>query len=195
MRRGDAFSGIPGVFFRKIEAKLRIGEVRKGKGSRGQFYGGGAFISLNIFNGIKMFVKEEDLQNERKVLLALAGKIPLLRGFHLRRNRDAAGLYDYNGYYENEHKACVEVKTYETKPDAFTTGILSVEKIDHFREHTGVLHFVFYYFKNYNTVKVVNLALSEIEKRNINFTHRRSGEDLDQIVYFVSHRYATIYTI
>lgn len=132
-----------------------------------------------------MFVKKEDIKNEIMAINLISKKgMTELLGYVAKRNKDSISLFDFTAYKSGSTPICLEVKTYTPHPDNKTHYYMSVEKYAHIEKCPNT-HFMVYYFKGHNQIRVFSVVCENLEPYDFEFTHKVSLIHKIQKVYRV----------
>lgn len=103
------------------------------------------------------------------------------------RGTGTVDIYDFIGYINGEPKLEVDVKVRDASSKNAESYLISKEKVYRMRNNPGRSFYMIYLFEKDMVIKVFDLRRCDqfLREKVLEFTHKRSGERLKQLVYVV----------
>lgn len=133
-----------------------------------------------------IFVNAGDHSNEEKVLKFVKPDVPELATAEYKAT-GTVDIYDFVGFINGTPQLEVDVKVRTASSKTADSYLISKEKVYRMRNTPDRSFYMIYLFEKDMVVKVFNLRRCDqfLRERVIEFTHKRSGERLKQLVFIV----------
>lgn len=133
-----------------------------------------------------MHVTKQDHENERRVANLVKKYVDHFSDIEFAQNTDPASPFDFLGYHAGVLLLTAEVKVRDIASNQYPDFFISKEKFEEVcQSQSNLAHYIFYWFKKDRVLAIYDLRHSRLKPKQLSFKHKRSGENLEQLVYCV----------
>ena len=118
-----------------------------------------------------------DKSEELRVLNLIQPLIPGIKDLVFKQNNGSA-FFDFDS-----PEASLDIKVREERSDRFKDYFVSKEKVYYLHGHKDRPCYVIYFFKNDNKIRAYKLNDCQLEEKEIEFVHKRTGQPTKSKVF------------
>lgn len=131
-------------------------------------------------------VNSKDSQLERWVAEFVRRTVLEFKDLTFKQSVDKASIWDFGIYqFGNLHLGNLDVKVRDGASTDYDSYFLSVEKYESCRTNYSKKHYVVYAFTKDRVIKIFDLEAVRCTPKEIDYTHKRTGQPMTKWVYLV----------